>query len=68
MTELKAFKELNKHCNIPKGYAENPALAKWVSNQRTAYKKFKKGKPSQITVERVKALNAMGFVWDRSVY
>ena len=61
IAELKAFNQLKGHCNVPKGYAENKALAKWVSKHRTEHKKFQAGKPSQITAERVKALNAEGF-------
>jgi hypothetical protein len=39
--ELKAYKEAHGDCNVPALWPENPQLASWVSNQRTAYSKNK---------------------------
>ncbi|MFA6535502.1 MAG: helicase associated domain-containing protein, partial [Candidatus Babeliales bacterium] len=32
--ELCKFKEAYAHCNVPRFYAENGALGRWVNNQR----------------------------------
>jgi superfamily II DNA or RNA helicase len=57
--ELKAFHAEHGHCNVPKGWKENPALGTWVSNQRKVYKEGK------LSEERTQQLEALGFVWRR---
>lgn len=37
--DLEAFKEENGSCDVPQTYESNPALAKWVAQQRIKYKK-----------------------------
>jgi superfamily II DNA or RNA helicase len=54
--ELKAFKEINKHCNVSRSY-KNKLFAQWVSNQRTLYKK------SRLSKNKIKRLEAIGFEW-----
>ena len=39
-------------------------LGVWVSNQRTQYKNFIKGKRSSLTQVRIDILNDIGFIWD----
>ncbi|OGH66394.1 MAG: hypothetical protein A3J66_02960, partial [Candidatus Magasanikbacteria bacterium RIFCSPHIGHO2_02_FULL_47_14] len=56
--ELRAYKALHGHCNVPCGWTENPELANWVSNQRVEYKAGK------LSAERIALLEAEGFVWD----
>jgi Helicase associated domain len=34
LQELKAFKDVRGHCNVPPSYRENKPLATWVKNQR----------------------------------
>ena len=67
---LKAYKAIHNTCNVAwKSKSQkgtDPAiitLGKWVSKQRSEYKKFQAGKKSQITEERIAALDAIGFEW-----
>ena len=65
--ELVAYKDTHGgSCNVPtKGYAENPQLGTWVSNQRTQYKKFQQDpSTSQMTQERIERLESIAFQWD----
>ena len=41
--EIKKFKRKHGHCNVPTKSAENRALGRWVSTQRTMYKNYMKG-------------------------
>jgi len=61
--ELKAYKEANGHCNVPKRYADNPALGTWVSNQRSLRRIMLEGKPSHMTPDRIQLLEDLGFDW-----
>lgn len=74
MTKYKALVEYkNKHgdCRVPKRYAGNNQflLGSWVCKQRVYYKKFQEAKndrekdASEITEDRIKLLNAIGFPW-----
>jgi len=70
LEELKAYKAVHNTCNVAwKSKAQkaiDPAittLGKWVSKQRSEYKKFQEGRKSQITEERIAALDAVGFEW-----
>lgn len=55
---LKAFKERFGHCNVETGWEEDPALAGWVSAQRTRRNK------GMLYPERIRLLDELGFVWD----
>eukprot|EP00591_Stephanopyxis_turris_P002160 CAMPEP_0195530098 /NCGR_PEP_ID=MMETSP0794_2-20130614/32856_1 /TAXON_ID=515487 /ORGANISM="Stephanopyxis turris, Strain CCMP 815" /LENGTH=292 /DNA_ID=CAMNT_0040661519 /DNA_START=41 /DNA_END=919 /DNA_ORIENTATION=- len=61
--ELEQYKAVHGNCLVPKEYTANPQLGTWVNNQRTQYQLLKKGKPSQMTQERVNMLNNIGFIW-----
>ena len=64
--ELVAYKDAHGgSCNVPtRGYAENPQLGTWVSNQRTQYKKFQQDpSTSHMTQERIERLESIGFEW-----
>ncbi|MCW5213586.1 Helicase associated domain protein, partial [Desulfobulbus sp. TB] len=56
--KLKAFQERFGHCNVAIGWKEDPALASWISGQRTGKKKGK------LSSERIRLLDDLGFVWD----
>eukprot|EP00980_Cylindrotheca_fusiformis_P011773 scaffold2811_cov102-Cylindrotheca_fusiformis.AAC.6 len=59
--ELVAFKEANGHFNVP---ASNQKLSIWVKCQRRQHRLFLSGrKPSNMTIDRIEALNSIGFVW-----
>lgn len=61
--ELKEFKAQHGNCLVPNRYPENPRLGTWVGKQRKQYKLFQEGKPSNLTEERVQALDDLDFVW-----
>jgi len=69
LDELNRYKAEHGHTNVAwkgKNQASDPNLAmlgKWVSKQRSEYRKLSSGKKSQITTERVQALDAIGFDW-----
>ena len=61
---LTVYKSTYGDCKVPKGYKDRN-LARWVINQRNQYSKLENGKKSILmTRERIKMLNAIGFVWD----
>ena len=55
--ELKAFKDERGHCNVPTNHGK---LGLWVASQRRAYK----GRKGNLSGERRKALDALGFISD----
>ena len=63
--ELVAYKDAHGgSCNVPQRYAENPQLGKWVSTQRTEYKKFQQDpSTSFMTQERIERLESIAFDW-----
>eukprot|EP00979_Chaetoceros_neogracilis_P002040 scaffold366_cov213-Chaetoceros_neogracile.AAC.2 len=61
--ELKSYKQDKGNCNVPIRYKNNPSLGQWVSTQRQEYGAKKKGNKTNITAERIKALEEVGFVW-----
>uniref|UniRef100_A0A7S2YLX0 Helicase-associated domain-containing protein n=1 Tax=Entomoneis paludosa TaxID=265537 RepID=A0A7S2YLX0_9STRA len=66
--ELRAYKEKHSNCDVPCRYAENPQLAIWVKCQRRQYKLYTEGRPSSITLERIRELEQMGFCWGMRTY
>jgi hypothetical protein len=63
LEELKKFQSIHMHCNVPSNYRENPQLATWVKCQRRQYKLHMEGKASNITPQRNRDLEAVGFEW-----
>jgi len=59
--ELIKYKENHGDCNVPKGWAENSQLAKWVSSQRSNYKN------KNLSKNRIKQLEDLGFAWRLAV-
>merc|ERR1712154_706761 len=64
LCELKDFKAKTGDCLVPSNYLPNPKLATWVKCQRRQYKLHLRGSPSNITVERIKILEDIGFEWE----
>ena len=62
--ELKAFKLLHGNTLVPHA---NCGLGSWVKRQQVQYTLFTKGdgSKSELTEERVRLLNDLGFVWSR---
>ena len=63
LDELKEFRKVYMHCNVPSNYSENPQLATWVKCQRRQYKLHSEGKPSNMTQQRILELESIGFEW-----
>lgn len=64
LQELSQYCEKHGDCNVPSNYPENPELATWIKCQRRQHKLFWAGnKASSMTVERMDALNEVGFLW-----
>lgn len=69
---LVAFKEKHGHCLVPNRYPEDRSLGAWVSTQRRHYKNSVTAGDTvdfvstPLTAERVRRLQAVGFVWATS--
>ena len=63
ITELREFKQINGHVNVPTNYPSNSKLSTWVSTQRKNYNRKRLGKTSLLTNSRIKELDDLGFVW-----
>jgi hypothetical protein len=63
--ELEDYKERFGICLVPRQYASNPKLGRWVSTRRYHYKLYQGGKSSQMTEERIRVLEnpRIGFKW-----
>nr|UXY87164.1 hypothetical protein 1634Bnrm1_p125 [Cryptomonas sp.] len=57
--ELKFFKAIYGHCNVPCKYSQNRELGFWVKNQRQFFKK------GIIEPNRIFLLSEIGFEWTR---
>lgn len=64
LVELKEFRAVHGHCNVPCTYRIKPPLAAWVKCQRRQYKLYRNGKPSNITAPRIQQLENLGFEWE----
>ena len=62
--ELTTFQNDFGHCCVPVHWPQNPQLAQWVKRQRSQYKMRKDGKYSNMSNERLQALQELNFVWD----
>jgi hypothetical protein len=68
--ELQLYQQRHGHCNVPTKNKQNRALGRWVSTQRSNYKKFKLGKGTlrpnteeAETLRRIRCLEGIGFQW-----
>uniref|UniRef100_A0A7S4SG68 Helicase-associated domain-containing protein n=1 Tax=Ditylum brightwellii TaxID=49249 RepID=A0A7S4SG68_9STRA len=61
--ELKKHKAKYGDCVVPRYFADNLRLASWVAEQRKQYRLRKINKPSNITVDRIRLLDELGFIW-----
>lgn len=65
--QLQKFCSEKGHCLVPTKSHDYPQLGPWVSSQRYQYKKRQRGILSSMTDGRLKALDALGFVWSIDV-
>jgi Helicase associated domain len=65
--QLREYRILNGHCNVPLTKGSDLALlGQWVNNQRRAYGNVKNGKKGlKITPERIALLDGLGFNWGK---
>ncbi len=56
---LAEYRRQHGDCNVPYGWSENPALAKWVKGLRAAQKR------GELDDERLRRLESIGFAWER---
>ena len=59
---LREFKEEHGHTNVPMKH-DNLHLANFVQKWRREYRLYEEGKPSNMTPERLKALDDAGLAW-----
>ena len=65
LSRLAAYKVEHGDCSVPKGWAEDLRLGRWVDTQRQRKRKLDRGEPSDgMTVERAARLMALGFAWE----
>ena len=55
---LKVYKDKHGDCNVPQRWAENKQLGRWVGVQRRNLRN------KQLSNDRIKRLEEMGFVWN----
>jgi hypothetical protein len=55
---LGAFKSVQGHCHVPRRWTWNPALARWVSEQRRLRRE------GTLDPVRLQRLEAIGFEWE----
>lgn len=68
LNQLLEYKKEHGHCRVPSTYPINPQLAMWVKSQRRQFKLYRSGLNSNLSEERLKSLNNLGFTWElRSV-
>jgi len=60
LEQLRQFRTEHGHANVPQKYTANPQLGTWVHKQRAQYANYRRGKPSQITIERIHLMEAAG--------
>ena len=68
LEQLREYMEKHGNCWVPHNDTTYEQLARWVSRQRIAYSRFRRGKPSSLTAERVATLRELGFVWSVKDY
>ncbi|GKY90651.1 hypothetical protein MPSEU_000038500 [Mayamaea pseudoterrestris] len=62
--QLQEYAQQNGHCRVPTKFAENPALGRWVSTQRSQFKQYQDNQPTHMTLERMRLLESIGFKWN----
>jgi hypothetical protein len=62
LDELRKFRGVHKHCNVPLNYTNQP-LVHWVRYQRRQYMCRLEGKHSALTLERLNKLESLCFQW-----
>eukprot|EP00656_Telonema_subtile_P044704 TRINITY_DN50966_c0_g1_i1.p1 TRINITY_DN50966_c0_g1~~TRINITY_DN50966_c0_g1_i1.p1 ORF type:complete len:186 (+),score=29.54 TRINITY_DN50966_c0_g1_i1:151-708(+) len=58
---LKNFQQVNGHANVPRRYADDPELGRWVYKRRKSRRGVSKYK---ITQDQIDKLDTVGFQWE----
>jgi hypothetical protein len=61
--QLKEYRGVHGHCNVPQSYEPDKPFGRWVMKQRCERSQKLRGLKSQMTVERETRLDAIGFEW-----
>jgi hypothetical protein len=65
LARLAAYKAAHGDCSVPRGWAEDPRLGRWVAAQRKLKRRLDRGEPSDgMTAVRAARLTALGFTWE----
>jgi len=64
LDDLRLYKKVHGSCNVRSYYSELNNLGKWVGSVRIKVKKFREEKPSAMNMERIAALEEIGFVFE----
>ena len=65
LAKLKAYKRRHGDCIVPRGWAEDSPLGRWVDRQRKTKSKLDRSEPSKgMTAARAAKLGALGFAWE----
>ena len=59
--ELREYRNIHGHSNVPKKYSENPQLSVWVKCQRRQFKLHSEGKASNMNPDRIRRLLELDF-------
>ena len=62
-SELVKYQKATGNCNVAMNATNPSPLAKWVSAQRSEYKRFCKGQASLLTMDQMEQLKNIGFKW-----
>lgn len=63
LEQLRAYKQVHGHCNVPANDRLNQQLGDWVKTQRKHYRALLAMEQSSLTTVRRKALEDLGFQW-----
>jgi len=60
---LREYQSRVGHCSVPARFKPNPRLGHWVMTQRRQHTFLIQGRPSALTEDRIRRLEALGFTW-----
>jgi hypothetical protein len=68
LKDLHEYKRKFGDCVVPRKCPSNLVLGNWVNTQRTEYKYLQDGQRSKMTLERLRLLEGVEFVWNMNTY
>lgn len=67
LAQMKSFRKIHGHCNVPFSYKGYDSLGSWVSCQRRRYQRYMEGKGTTILPEFIEEFKRIGFEWDSKI-